>query len=86
MSFDKNAVVQQYQSSPSDTGSAPVQVAVLTKRINTLKDHFREHPKDHHSRHGLLMMVSKRRRLLNYLKRTDLGGYRSLISQLELRY
>ena len=86
MSFDKNAVVQKYQSSPTDTGSAPVQVAVLTERINTLKDHFRDHPKDHHSRQGLLMMVSKRRRLLNYLKRTDLEGYRSLISRLELRY
>lgn len=84
--FDKNAVMQKYRIGATDTGSARVQVALLTERINSLTDHFRDHPKDHHGRRGLLMMVSKRRRLLEYLKRTDLAGYRQLIDELGLRH
>ena len=85
MGFDKNTVVQQYRQSPEDTGSTRLQVATLTARINSLTGHFRTNPKDHHSRHGLLMMVSRRRRLLTYMKRKDLDGYRTLIGQLGLR-
>jgi small subunit ribosomal protein S15 len=86
MSFDKQAVVEKYAKHPEDTGSARVQIALLTERINYLTDHFRAHKKDHHGRQGLLMMVSKRRRLLDYLKRTDLEGYRQLIDELGLRH
>lgn len=86
MSFDKQAVIEKYRDSSADTGSTPVQIAVLTERINSLTDHFRAHPKDHHSRRGLLTMVSKRRRLLSYLRRTDLEGYRKLIDELGLRH
>lgn len=86
MSFDKQAVIQKYQTDEQDTGSVPVQVAVLTERINYLTDHFRAHTKDHHGRRGLLTMVSKRRRLLAYLRRTDLAGYRKLIDELGLRH
>ncbi|MBI4419266.1 MAG: 30S ribosomal protein S15 [Gemmatimonadetes bacterium] len=86
MGYDKGAVVRKYQLSPTDTGSARVQVALLTERINSLTDHFRTHAKDHHGRRGLLMMVSTRRRLLEYLKRTDLEGYRHLIDELGLRH
>jgi small subunit ribosomal protein S15 len=84
--MEKNAVVQKYQLHDKDRGSAPVQVALLTHRINELTAHFRKHKKDHHSRRGLLMMVGKRRRLLDYLKRTDLQRYRSLIEDLGLRH
>ena len=69
-----------------NTRSARVQVAMLTERINYLTEHFRAHKKDHHGRRGLLKMVGKRRRLLNYLKRTDVDGYRSLVQELGLRY
>jgi small subunit ribosomal protein S15 len=86
MGFDKNAVVERYRAQPTDTGSTRLQVALLTERINSLTDHFRTHPKDHHGRRGLLMMVSKRRRLLEYLKRSDLEGYRRLIDELGLRH
>ncbi len=86
MSSDKQAVIAKHAKHPRDTGSARVQVAWLTARINGLTDHFREHAKDHHGRRGLLMMVSKRRRLLNYLKRTNLEEYRQLIAELGLRY
>ena len=86
MAYDKGAAVRKYQSGPTDTGSARVQVGLLTERINSLTDHFRTHAKDHHGRRGLLMMVSKRRRLLEYLKRTDLEGYRHLIDELGLRH
>ncbi len=86
MSFDKQAVIRKFQSEEKDTGSVPVQVAVLTERINYLTDHFRAHKKDHHGRHGLLAMVSKRRSLLAYLRRTDLNGYRKLIEELGLRH
>ena len=86
MAFEKTATIQQHRVHDTDTGSSRVQVAVLTARINYLTDHFRTHPKDHHSRQGLLKMVGQRRRLLNYLKRTDVDGYRSLIDTLGLRY
>lgn len=86
MSFDKQTVAEKYAKHPQDTGSAPVQIALLTQRINQLTEHFRLHQKDHHGRQGLLMMVSKRRRLLEYLKRTDLEGYRRLIDELGLRH
>lgn len=86
MSFDKDAVIAKHRSSESDTGSTTVQVALLTERINSLTDHFRSHKKDHHGRRGLLMMVSRRRRLLDYLRRSDLEGYRKLINELGLRH
>ena len=86
MVTDKNEIVKKYQLHENDRGSAPVQVALLTTRINELTDHFRKHPKDHHSRRGLLMMVGKRRRLLEYLKKTDLERYRGLIDDLGLRH
>ncbi len=86
MSFDKQAVIRKFQTEEKDTGSVPVQVAVLTERINDLTDHFRTHKKDHHGRRGLLAMVAKRRRLLAYLKRIDVTGYRQLIETLGLRH
>ncbi len=86
MSFDKQAVIQKHQANEQDTGSTPLQVAILTERINYLTDHFRAHKKDHHGRRGLLTMVSKRRRLLTYLRRTNLAGYRKLIDELGLRH
>ena len=86
MAFDKTATLEKYRASENDTGSTRVQVALLTDRINYLTDHFRAHKKDHHGRRGLLKMVGKRRRLLNYLKRTDVDGYRQLVQELGLRY
>jgi small subunit ribosomal protein S15 len=86
MGFDKQVVIQKHAASVTDTGSTRVQVALLTERINSLTGHFRDHPKDHHGRRGLLMMVARRRRLLEYLKRTDLPGYRRLIDELGLRH
>ena len=86
MAFDKTTTIEKYRTHGEDTGSARVQVAMLTERINYLTDHFRSHKKDHHGRRGLLKMVGKRRRLLNYLKRTDVEGYRSLVQELGLRY
>lgn len=86
MVFTKAAAIQKNRRHETDTGSPEVQVAVLTERINYLTDHFREHGKDHHSRRGLLKMVGKRRRLLDYLKRTNLDAYRKLINELGLRY
>ncbi|MDA0737753.1 MAG: 30S ribosomal protein S15 [Nitrospirae bacterium] len=81
----KTDIVKQYQLHEGDTGSSEVQIALLTNRINYLTDHFRANKKDHHSRHGLLRMVSRRRRLLDYLHRVDADKYRLLISQLGLR-
>ena len=78
-------VIAKYQRAKGDTGSPEVQVALLTNRINELTDHFKAHVKDHHGRRGLLRMVSKRRSLLDYLKRTKLDTYRTLIDQLGLR-
>ena len=86
MRFDKQAVIEKHRQSDGDTGSVPVQVAVLTERINTLTEHFRTHKKDHHGRRGLLAMVAQRRRLLAYFRRKDLTGYRALIEQLGLRH
>jgi len=86
MPFAKASTVEKYRSHETDTGSTRVQVALLTERINYLNDHFRAHKKDHHGRRGLLKMVGKRRRLLNYLKRTDVDGYRQILSELGLRY
>lgn len=74
-----------FQRAEGDTGSPEVQVALLTARINHLTEHFKVHAKDHHSRRGLLRMVSRRRKLLDYLKRTDLNAYRKLIDTLSLR-
>lgn len=82
---DKAQVVKDYQRAANDTGSPEVQVALLTTRINQLTDHFKTHAKDHHSRRGLLKMVSRRRKLLDYLKRTNLTGYKTLIERLGLR-
>jgi small subunit ribosomal protein S15 len=81
----KREVVQQFGKSAEDTGSPEVQVALLTRRINHLTEHLREHKHDHHSRRGLLMLVGQRRRLLNYLGRKDLDRYRALIQELGLR-
>jgi small subunit ribosomal protein S15 len=86
MAIDREAVIQQYQLHEGDRGSTRVQVALLTARINHLTDHFRTHHKDHHSRRGLLKMVGQRRRLLDYLRRTDLEQYRALIADLGLRH
>jgi small subunit ribosomal protein S15 len=82
----KQELVGKYGRSGEDTGSAEVQVAMLTERINELTEHLRTHVKDHHSRRGLLKMVGKRRRLLKYLQSTDLDRYRSLVSELGLRH
>lgn len=81
----KAGVIETHRRHESDTGSPQVQIAILTDRINSLTEHLRAHKHDHHSRRGLLMMVGRRRRLLNYLQRTDLDGYRALIEQLGLR-
>jgi small subunit ribosomal protein S15 len=81
----KQPVIEKHRAHSTDTGSTKVQVALLTERINSLTDHFKTHAKDHHSRQGLLKMVGTRRRLLNYLKSTDLAGYRALIAELGLR-
>jgi small subunit ribosomal protein S15 len=81
----KSEVVADYRRGPSDTGSAEVQVALLSARINQLSDHFTDHKKDHHSRRGLLKMVNQRRKLLDYLKSTDAARYQELISRLGLR-
>jgi len=86
MPFEKAATVEKYRTHKKDTGSSRLQVALLTERINYLTDHFRAHAKDHHSRRGLLKMVGKRRRLLDYLQKTDVAGYRQLIQDLGLRH
>ncbi|MCB1587389.1 MAG: 30S ribosomal protein S15 [Xanthomonadales bacterium] len=78
-------VISQYARTPGDTGSPEVQVALLTTRILGLQSHFNEHAKDHHSRRGLLKLVNQRRKLLDYLKRKDLGRYQELIGRLGLR-
>ncbi len=84
-SKDKVEVIDKFKIHEKDTGSSNVQIALLTKRIDDLTNHFKIHPKDHHSRRGLLKMVGQRRRLLNYLKRKDPGQYRTLIQELGLR-
>ncbi|MBX3139650.1 MAG: 30S ribosomal protein S15 [Trueperaceae bacterium] len=81
----KLEVIERYGKDAQDTGSAPVQVALLTKRIEELSAHLQNHKKDHHGRRGLLMMVGKRKRLLSYLERTDYDAYKELIANLGLR-
>ena len=83
--INKQEIIKQYQRAEGDSGSPEVQVALLTARINGLTEHFKTHPKDFHSRRGLLMMVSRRRKLLDYLKRTNVESYRKLIDSLGLR-
>ena len=82
---EKGKVMQDYKSHDKDTGSSAVQIALLTKRINDLTEHFKVHKKDHHSRHGLLKLVSQRRRFLDYLKRQDPKKYSKIIKELGLR-
>ncbi len=81
----KAQILKDFQTDKGDTGSAEVQVALLTARINDLTEHFKTHVKDHHSRQGLLRMVSRRRKLLDYLKGSDADRYRKLIERLGLR-
>jgi small subunit ribosomal protein S15 len=81
----KREIIDKHGRAASDTGSAEVQIALLTARINELTEHLRTHAKDHYSRRGLLKLVGRRRRLLDYLQRKDLEGYRALIKELGLR-
>ncbi|MBU1992590.1 MAG: 30S ribosomal protein S15 [Patescibacteria group bacterium] len=82
---DKKKLITKYAVHPKDTGSPQVQIAILTKRINELSKHLEEHPKDQHSRRGLLMMVGKRRKHLNYLRLNDKPSYEELLDKLKLR-
>ena len=82
---EKTATINEYRLHPTDTGSPEVQVALLTERINHLTEHLKVHAKDHHSRRGLLVLVGRRRRLLDYLRRNDVERYRALIAKLGLR-
>jgi len=81
----KKQIIEEYGSNPTDTGSAEVQVALLSRRIADLTEHLKVHKHDHHSRRGLLLLVGQRRRLLNYLTKTDVNRYRSIIERLGLR-
>lgn len=81
----KAAVIQKHRKHEKDTGSSEVQVALLTERINQLTEHFKKHAKDHHSRVGLLKLVGKRRRLLNYLRNSEIQRYRAIVQELGLR-
>ena len=81
----KKEIIEKYARTAGDTGSPEVQVALLTARINDLNEHFKVHPKDHHSRRGLLKMVGKRRGLLDYIKENDVNEYRALIEKLGIR-
>jgi len=85
MSIDTQSIIKEYQKDSSDTGSVDVQVALLTARIKHLTEHFKTHKKDHHSRRGLLRLVSQRKKLLAYVKNNDLTTYANLISRLGLR-
>ena len=82
---DKLEIVKKHGSNEKDSGKTEVQVAILTRRINDLTEHFNAHKKDHHSRRGLLMMVGKRRRLLDYLAGKDISRYRAIIKELNIR-
>lgn len=82
---DKQAIIEKYRLHENDTGSAAVQVALMTTRINALNEHLKINKKDHHSRRGLVMLVGKRKRLLEYIKNNDLDSYRKLIKDLSLR-
>jgi small subunit ribosomal protein S15 len=86
MPIVKKDIIEKYRLHDGDRGSAPVQIALLTARIDHLRSHFDAHKKDHHSRRGLLRMVGRRRRLLEYLRRTDVERYRELIADLGLRH
>ena len=86
MATVKEEVIQRYQLHDNDRGSTPVQIAILTARIDDLRSHFDTHKKDHHSRRGLLKMVGRRRRLLEYMKKTDMEKYLGLIKDLGLRH
>ena len=81
----KNSIISEYKVHESDTGSAEVQIALLTERINHLNEHLKSHKKDHHSRRGLLKMVGKRRNLLNYLRSKNIDKYREILTKLNLR-
>ena len=81
----KEKIVGDYKTHGTDTGSSQVQIALLTQRITELTEHFKTHKKDHHSRRGLLVMVSRRRKLLDYLKRTDINEYHEIIQKLGIR-
>ncbi len=81
----KKSLIESFKQSDKDTGSAPVQIALITERINLLTEHFKIHKKDHHSRHGLLKLVSQRRKLLDFLKRESSGQYQEILDKLELR-
>ena len=85
MSIDTQAIIKEYQKDENDTGSVDVQVALLTARIRHLTEHFKTHNKDHHSRRGLLRLVSQRKKLLSYVKSNDITTYANLISRLKLR-
>ena len=85
MSIDTQSIIKEYQKDASDTGSADVQIALLTARIRHLTEHFKTHKKDHHSRRGLLRLVSQRKKLLSYVKSNDITSYANLISRLGLR-
>ena len=85
MSIDTQAIIKEYQKDSGDTGSADVQIALLTARIRHLTEHFKTHKKDHHSRRGLLKLVSQRKKLLSYVKNNDITSYAELISRLGLR-
>ena len=85
MSIDTQAIIKEYQKDASDTGSADVQIALLTARIRHLTEHFKTHKKDHHSRRGLLKLVSQRKKLLSYIKSNDINSYAELISRLGIR-
>ena len=85
MSIDTQAIIKEYQKDAGDTGSADVQIALLTARIRHLTEHFKTHKKDHHSRRGLLRLVSQRKKLLSYVKSNDITSYANLISRLGLR-
>ena len=82
---EKLEIVKKFGGSDKDTGKSEVQIALITKRINDLTEHFNKHAKDHHSRRGLMMMVGKRRRLLDYLMKKDISRYRSVIKELNIR-
>lgn len=82
---EKFEIIKKYGESEKDTGRSEVQIALLTKRINDLTEHFNKHMKDHHSRRGLMMMVGKRRRLLDYLMKKDIERYRGIIKELNIR-
>jgi small subunit ribosomal protein S15 len=86
MAFDKASTIDQYRAHEGDTGSTRVQIAILTDRIKYLTGHFRTHDKDYHGKRGLDIMIGRRKRLLKYLKRTDVQQFRTLVKELGLRY